>query len=53
MTQLAEIEYIVATHTNTDDEAGALLFDIIEALRWDIEGVGNAQDAAAYLNREE
>ena len=52
MSQLAEIEYIVATHTKTDDEAGALLFEILEALRWDIEGVGNAKDATAYLNRE-
>ena len=53
MSQLAEIKDIVATHTSSDAAAGELLFDILQALRWDIEGVGNPQDATAYLNREE
>jgi beta-lactamase superfamily II metal-dependent hydrolase len=53
MSQLAEIENIVATHTSSDEAAGALLFEILQALRWDIEGVGNPADATAYLNKEE
>lgn len=52
MSQLAEIERIVADHTKTDEEAGALFFDILQALHWDIEGVGNADDATVYLNME-
>lgn len=52
MTQLAEIEQVVAVYTNSDAEAGALFFELLEALRWNVEGVSNARDATEYLNRE-
>lgn len=52
MSQLADIEHIVVKHTDTDNEAGSLFLDIIEALHWDVEGIQTVQDAVDYLNRE-
>jgi flavorubredoxin len=37
MSQLADIEYIVSVHTDTD-EAAALFLDLIDALHWDVDG---------------
>ena len=52
MSQLADIEYTCAKHTNNDDEAAALFYDIINDLHWDIEGVISVETAKEYLNRE-
>lgn len=52
MSQLADITYIVQNHTDSNEAAGALLWDILNALGWDIEGVCNAEDAAVYLQME-
>jgi len=49
MSQLADLTHIVKMHTETDDKAGALFWDILNALGWDIEGVCSAEDAAVYL----
>jgi hypothetical protein len=51
--QLTTIEMICAVHTSSDKDAGALFYDLIRVLDVDIEGVGNAEDATQYLNREE
>jgi hypothetical protein len=52
MSQLADIEYTCVKHTSTDREAAALFLDIINDLRWDVEGVATVEDAIEYLNRE-
>jgi hypothetical protein len=52
MSQLADIEYVVVNHTSTDNEAGALFLDIINALHWEVENVNTVQDAIDFLNRE-
>ena len=52
MSQLSDIEYTVVKHTTTDEAAGALFFDIINDLKWEVEGIATVQDAIDYLNRE-
>ena len=49
MSQLADIEEVVLSTPLTSEQQGQLLFDILQALNWDIEGVGNAEDALVYL----
>ena len=51
MSQLADIEYIVSVHTDTDEAAAALFLALIDALHWDVDGVATVQDAIEYLNR--
>jgi hypothetical protein len=51
--QLTIIEMICAVHSSSDKDAGALFYDLIRVLDVDIEGVGSANDATAYLNRKE
>lgn len=52
MSQISDIAYIAASRSTTIAEAGDLFFAIICALDWDIEGVGNPADAAAYLEMQ-
>lgn len=49
MSQLADIEDVVLNTSLTSEEQGKLLFEILQALGWDIEGVSNAADALVYL----
>lgn len=49
MSSLAEVIKVVDDHTKSYKEGGELLFDLLCALNWDIEGVGNAEDAAMFL----
>ena len=49
MSQMSNIAYLAASRSANIAEAGDLFFAIICALGWDIEGVGNSADAAAYL----
>ncbi len=51
MSQLADLESVIIDTFGPTEDAGHLFFDILCALRWDIEGVGNGADAYAYLNR--
>lgn len=52
MSQLASIKRVAQDHTKNDEDAGKLLWDILGALDWDIEGVGNAEDATVYLQMD-
>lgn len=52
MNQMSDIARISINRSATIAEAGVLFFDIICALGWDIEGVGNPSDAAAYLEMQ-
>lgn len=49
MSQLADLEEVVLDTPLTSEQQGKLLFDILQALGWDIEGVGNPADALEYL----
>ena len=52
MSMLADIEAVVLETPLTSEQQGKLFFDLLQALGWDIEGVGNADDALAYLCSE-
>jgi hypothetical protein len=49
MSQLADIEEVVSLQPLSDDDQAKLFYDLLGALRWDIEGVSSWQDAKVYL----
>ena len=52
MSQLADLEYVVRAHTETDEQAGALFLDIIQTLHWTVDGVNDTESAVEFLNRD-
>lgn len=49
MSQLADLEQVVAAQPMSEADRGKLLYDMLVLLNWDIEGVGNPADATVYL----
>ena len=49
MSQLADLEEVVTLQPMSKDDQAKLFFDLLSALNWDVEGIGNWQDAKVYL----